>query len=781
MASFSDATSTAKLIVVMIVYFGEHPPWLPITLHSMAANPRVSFVVVNDRPPPAVLPANVHFETISFEGMHARLSSIASRRVSHSFTYKANDYKPLLPALYPLLVEGYEWWAWSDLDVIFGDLLKFLAIAEPHPACCHKLEQQCSKRDRRDPQSPCSDPNRPRNGADTYFDPRACPCTAGERVTAISPLYPNPWRKKCWGPFTAFRAASGALPSQPGGAELFRRTHKWQQLLAMDAYAHFDEWWGPYAGNGLETMGEAMTRLSDAGELVMAKKPLPFAEAKSCNDVECTFCPCGATRFALGPGATLRVNGKEVIVLHLGESKGAWKEWAQRGNSLPPYAPPPPAAAAAAAASAAATCFEVDHLGVLTPDAALAHAGDEPRRRLRLKHHRPASAKAAALLLYASASSSHLGPAAPIAPGAPPPPPPPPLIVRTGCGPATAASAVASTAAFSTTSSTTTTTTTAASFSSSSSSSSPASAAEVRAALQGLQRRYDAATAAEQRRAGSWLCAWALLQRTYAALLGAVDAADDDPRTRKLAYAHGNRRVRTPLYAGERLGWASVAQDLDEIRALPPQPPPCVVPPAAAAAAGAGGGGADTCTSRKMVPVEREGRRLAAAEEAPSPAPPRPAHQLIGLRGRGRGRGRGRAERRLHGRRLGQKPKGKRRGWRGPKTKGPPPGVPCMRLPAAGVADVPSLQAALFDGYAHLHHVRRAEEARVQRWRCSWLYLMRDCHAAEALLPAASQLHASCLRVQPPNDPGLLGWLDSDPAQLNATAITTLLFSWRCW
>ena len=765
MVSFSDASSAAKLLVVMIVYFGEHPPWLPITLQSMAANPRVSFVVVNDRPPPAVLPANVHFETISFEGMHARLSSIAGRRVSHSFTYKANDYKPLLPALYPSLVEGYEWWAWSDLDVIFGDLLKFLAIAEPHPACCRKLEQQCSKRDRRDPQSPCSDPNRPRNGADTYFDPRACPCTAGERVTAISPLYPNPWRKKCWGPFTAFRAASGALPSQPGGAELFRRTHKWQQLLAMDSYAHFDEWWGPYAGNGLETMGEAMTRLSDAGELVMAKKPLPFAEAKSCNDVECTFCPCGATRFALGPGATLRVNGKEVIVLHLAESKGAWKAWAERGGSLPPYAPPPPAGAAAAGGDAAGRCFEVDHLGVLTPDAALAHAGDEPSQRLRLKHHRPASAKAAALLLYASASSSHLGPAAPIAPGAPPPPPPPPLLVRTGCGPAAAASAVAS-VAFSPSSS---------SSSPFSSSSSPPSysAAEVRAALEGLQRRYDAATAAEQRRARSWLCAWALLQRTYAALLSAV--GDDDPRTRKLAYAHGNRRVRTPLYAGERLGWATVAQDLDEIRALPPQPPPCAAPPAAAAAAA----GTDTCTTRKMVPAEREGRRLAQAEGAPAPAPLEP-EQPLKLRGRARGRGRGHAERRRHGRRLGQK-MGKRRGWRGPKTKGPPPGVPCMRLPAADVADVQTLQAALFDGYAHLHHVRRAEEARVQRWRCSWLYLMRACHAAEALLPAASQLHMSCLRVQPPNDPGLLGWLDSDPAQLNATTITTLLFSWRCW
>mgnify|MGYP004334050491 CR=1 FL=1 len=40
---------------------------------------------------------------------------------------------------------------------------------------------------------------------------------------------------------------------------------------------------------------------------------------------------------------------------------------------------------------------------------------------------------------------------------------------------------------------------------------------------------------------------------------------------------------------------------------------------------------------------------------------------------------------------------------------------------------------------------------------------MRACHAAEELLPAE---RGGCLRVLPPNGPGLLGWLEADPAQL---------------
>ena len=78
---------------------------------------------------------------------------------------------------------------------------------------------------------------------------------------------------------------------------------------------------------------------------------------------------------------------------------------------------------------------------------------------------------------------------------------------------------------------------------------------------------------------------------------------------------------------------------------------------------------------------------------------------------------------------------------------------------------------------------------RAQRWRCSWLYLQRACQAAEALLPPARQPEGagaagragSCLGVLPPNGPGLLGWLEADPAHLNESAITGLLFGWRCW
>ena len=632
--SSGSGFTTPMPLVVFTVFFGPLPPWLPLTLHSMAANARVRFVVVGDAAPPSVVPPNVRFVEIGWQALQTRLSELTGRRVAYREHYKANDVKPLLPTLYPELAAGYEWWAWADLDVVFGDLLAFLGRAEAEPACCRGLEVKCDKRARRDPASPCSrERGRPRDAADTFWDKGACACAHGERVTAYSPLYPNPWRKKCWGPFTAFRA-------EGNGTALFRATPRWREMVATHEYAHLDEWWGPFAGRGYETMGEIMTRLSNDGSLVMSKAKHPFAEAKTCADVECTFCPCGALRLRLD-GARLVVNDEEVPVLHLAESKPAW-----RGALIAPYAPPPP--------GAPPPCFEVDDLGELAPDPALAWTADVARRATRLARHRPASAKAAATLRYPAARAA-------------------PLRVRPCDAPPPAAAAAAA-------------------------------APGVAAALADLASRYDAFTAAERSRALEWLCAWARVSAEYAAALGRVD--ETRRAARELPGTHGRRGVRTPQYAGERLGWyrREAAGQLGTAEAA------CRAP----AAAG---------------------------------CPPRSAAV---------------------------------------------PGTPC--LADAGSAEAgraPPSASALFDAYTQLQHAQAAEVARAQKWRCSWLYMLKACDAAEAVRKGAPRgaarkgyaRSAECRRVRPPAHEGAIGWGGVDVVANASTheELGALLFRWRCW
>jgi hypothetical protein len=46
--------------------------------------------------------------------------------LKHAAVHKVNDFKPLFAFLYPELVRGYDWWGWSDSDMLMGDVMKFL-------------------------------------------------------------------------------------------------------------------------------------------------------------------------------------------------------------------------------------------------------------------------------------------------------------------------------------------------------------------------------------------------------------------------------------------------------------------------------------------------------------------------------------------------------------------------------------------------------------------------------------------------------------------------------
>lgn len=395
----------AKPLVVYIVYFGPLPPWLPLTLQSMYVNALVDFVVITNAEAPAVLPPNVHFEKTSFVAMQQRLSDLItpgnSSSVRYADTYaghynKGNDIKPLAAELYPQHTAGHEWWAWSDLDVVFGNLLKWMNLASrgKHAACCRciprqgdggrgaaKAREECAAAaaaaGNLTRQTCCQIPLskgkqsgqlEPRNVnmVNVYSHKHYCPCDHDEQVNVVTPLYPNPWRKKAWGPFTAFRVG--------WGTSLFRTSPHWKRVISSGDYAHFDEWWGEFHySRGWETMGDVVTRLAEVeGGAVLSRLKMPFAEAKTCTDYAsgCSFCPCGAMRLKL-QGPTLEVNEQEVMLLHLAQSKFAWLHAPKL--SLPAWAPPPaatgggdggrPATVEDGARMWAQGCYEVSHLG----------------------------------------------------------------------------------------------------------------------------------------------------------------------------------------------------------------------------------------------------------------------------------------------------------------------------------------------------------------------------------------------------------------------------------
>lgn len=218
----------------------------------------------------------------------------------------------------------------------------------------------------------------------------------------------------------------------------------------------------------------------------------------------------------------------------------------------------------------------------------------------------------------------------------------------------------------------------------------------------------------------------------------------DSAVAKKLPEVHGNRRVRTPMYGGERLGWWRQT-----------------VNTSVQAADGA-------CRTAKNTPC--------------------PHHRWPGQAVRGKAR-RG-TQRRAHGRRLRTK-KAARYDLDAP----PLPGVGCMPT-AASATSIEEIHEQLFSGYLQLQHVRRAEYGRSQRWMCSWLYKLRACDDAERaqLVPRAAAATAAaaagrgeedgvanrCRRIAPPDHSADgLGWRGHDVNALSD--LGPLLYHFRCW
>lgn len=109
-------------LVFVIPYFGCWPFWMPYFLRSCALNPGVTWLLYSDCGEPANLPANVHYRPISFSAYCEQVSRKTGVAFAPQQPYKLCDIKPALGHVHEEDIAPYDFWGFSDLDLIYGDL-----------------------------------------------------------------------------------------------------------------------------------------------------------------------------------------------------------------------------------------------------------------------------------------------------------------------------------------------------------------------------------------------------------------------------------------------------------------------------------------------------------------------------------------------------------------------------------------------------------------------------------------------------------------------------------
>lgn len=113
-------------ICLVIPYFGHFPDYFSLWLKSVGENPSIDFLLLTDNELNEV-PQNVNLVHIEFKDLQVYIQNKFDFPIVLKEPYELCKYKPAYGHIFKEYLERYDFWGYCDMDLIFGDLRKFLS------------------------------------------------------------------------------------------------------------------------------------------------------------------------------------------------------------------------------------------------------------------------------------------------------------------------------------------------------------------------------------------------------------------------------------------------------------------------------------------------------------------------------------------------------------------------------------------------------------------------------------------------------------------------------
>src|SRR3954462_559182 len=123
----SEAPESAPSVCLVVCYFGPIPGWFNRYLLSCAYNPSIDFLIITDKTISPAVPSNVRVRRLNRAEFCKLAKDKIGVHVDLSDARKLCDFKPTYGHLFEELLVGHDYWGYTDLDVIYGDIRRFLA------------------------------------------------------------------------------------------------------------------------------------------------------------------------------------------------------------------------------------------------------------------------------------------------------------------------------------------------------------------------------------------------------------------------------------------------------------------------------------------------------------------------------------------------------------------------------------------------------------------------------------------------------------------------------
>lgn len=113
-------------VVLIVCYFGRFPNYFQLWLDSCEKNKDFTWMLVTDIESEHRFPDNVQRVKMSFEQLTTLIQSKVDFPVNIQTPYKMCDFKVLYGEIFSEYIREYSHWGHCDVDVIFGELNKYV-------------------------------------------------------------------------------------------------------------------------------------------------------------------------------------------------------------------------------------------------------------------------------------------------------------------------------------------------------------------------------------------------------------------------------------------------------------------------------------------------------------------------------------------------------------------------------------------------------------------------------------------------------------------------------
>lgn len=113
-------------VIFIVPYFGRFPNYFQLVLNSMEFNKEFNWLIFTDNNESYNLPKNVKIVKTTFDGIKKQIQKKFDFKISLERPYKFCDFRPAYGYIFEEYLKEYDYWGYCDIDVIFGDLSKFI-------------------------------------------------------------------------------------------------------------------------------------------------------------------------------------------------------------------------------------------------------------------------------------------------------------------------------------------------------------------------------------------------------------------------------------------------------------------------------------------------------------------------------------------------------------------------------------------------------------------------------------------------------------------------------